>query len=161
MTRHLRVAEKEGLYMLDELGMGVMVLFWITGAFNEMVLFNTKKSITLISLLIICYETISYDLITPYSCLPSHSHVCYHLFGYVAVLLNHPLILFPPLQFIICCLMFSSVFALGFLILFSRPLQSLTGNNRLKVSTAVNSKDALDFFPLATMMVSSPFLAKA
>ena len=42
MASHLCVAEREGLCMLDKLGMGVMVLFWITWAFNEMILLNKK-----------------------------------------------------------------------------------------------------------------------
>ena len=81
MVRNICVAEREGLCMLDELGINVMLSFWITRTSNEMILPNTKESITLTSVLIICYETIYYDLITPYGCLLSYLHVCYHLFG--------------------------------------------------------------------------------
>ena len=35
ITRHLLVAGREELCMLDEMGMGVMVLFWITRAFKN------------------------------------------------------------------------------------------------------------------------------
>ena len=42
MTRYLCVAEWEGLCILDVLGKGVMLSFWILRKFNEMILLNTK-----------------------------------------------------------------------------------------------------------------------
>ena len=35
ITRHLRVAERERFFVLDEMGMGVIALFWITRAFKN------------------------------------------------------------------------------------------------------------------------------